>query len=147
MANRHEDHEESDKVDGELELDELADGVVDVSAPLAGGDDGVEVVVEQDDSRGLLGDFRAADAHGEADVGLLQGWRVVRAVASDRHNVVELLEPRDEQVLVLRRAPREHFELVRNLLEDLDLRQRGCTLFLGRLAQGVLVLDFADLNN
>jgi len=46
----HEGHNQGHEVDGQLELKELPDGVEDVSAPLHGGHNRAEVVVEQDDA-------------------------------------------------------------------------------------------------
>ena len=49
-------------------------------------DNGGEVVVGQHDVGRLLGDVGPGDAHGNADVGRLQGRRVVDAVAGHRHD-------------------------------------------------------------
>lgn len=51
-----------------LELQELGDAGVDVAAPLDGVDNGVEVVVQQQNVRRLLRDARAA-RHRETDIG------------------------------------------------------------------------------
>eukprot|EP00961_Rhodomonas_salina_P168280 2268471-Rhodomonas_salina.2 len=61
-------------------------------------DDGDEVVVHDDDVRGVLGHVRALDAHGEAHVGLLEGGRVVGAVARNGNGLalVARLEPRHQ---------------------------------------------------
>ena len=48
------------------------------------GDDGGEVVVQQDHVGRLLGDVRAGDPHGNADVRLLQGWGVVDSISCYR---------------------------------------------------------------
>ena len=89
--------------------DELADVVVDVSAPLHGGDDGAEVVVENDDVGGLLGDV-GAGVHGEADVGELEGGGVVRAVAGDSHGQAGILEGADDSQFVFRIGSGENFD-------------------------------------
>jgi len=52
-------------VDSELELEELADIVEHAAAPHHRFDDGAEVVVHDDDVRGLLGHIGAAEAHGQ----------------------------------------------------------------------------------
>ena len=79
-------------VDRQLELDEALDVLVERPAPVDRLDDGGEGVVEQDDLAGLLGDLGAGDAHGQADVGLLQGRGVVGAVAGDGHHLAQLLQ-------------------------------------------------------
>ena len=48
--------------------------------------DGGEVVVQQDHVGGLLGDVRPGDTHGNTDVGLLQGRRVVHTVTCHGHD-------------------------------------------------------------
>jgi hypothetical protein len=78
-------------VAGQQVLEGLADVVVNAAAFLDGGDDGGEVVIGDDHVRGLLGDFRARFSHGDADVGALDGGRVVDAIAGHRdHGVVRL---------------------------------------------------------
>ena len=78
---------DGDDVDGQLELEELADAVEDVPAPRHRLDDGGEVVVHEDDVRRLLRDLGAGDAHREADVGALQRGGVVRPIARDGDDV------------------------------------------------------------
>jgi len=51
--------DDGDHVDGELELEELGDAVVDVATPHDRLDDAREVVVRQNDVRRLLGHVRA----------------------------------------------------------------------------------------
>jgi len=50
------------------------------------GDDGGKVIVQQDHVGRLLGDVGAGDPHGNADVCLFQGWRVVDTVTRHGHN-------------------------------------------------------------
>lgn len=57
-----EGHDDGHHVDGELELQELGDAVVDVPPPHDGLDDAGEVVVGQDDVRRLLRHVCAGDA-------------------------------------------------------------------------------------
>ncbi len=52
--------------------------------------------------------MRTGNAHGQANVGLLQGGRVVGAVAGHRHDVAQLLQQLHQMELVLRRAARQH---------------------------------------
>lgn len=53
---------------------------------LHSGDDGGEVVVQQDHISRLLGHIRTGDPHGNADVGFLQCRRVVYAIACHSHD-------------------------------------------------------------
>lgn len=88
-------------VDGDLELQELLDGVVDASAPHDGADDRGEVVVHEDDVRRFLRDFRSSNTHGEPDVGLFEREGVVRSITSDTYNFAASLECSDQNALVL----------------------------------------------
>ena len=65
-------------------------------------DDGGEVVVQQHQAGGLAGHVRAAPAHGDADVGGLQGRGVVDAVAGHGHDLAVGLEGVDDPQLLLR---------------------------------------------
>jgi len=58
-ARSKEGDDDGDTVDGQLELKELSDAVVDVATPHDGLDDAREVVVGQDDVRRLLRHVRA----------------------------------------------------------------------------------------
>mmetsp|Transcript_66215 Transcript_66215/g.171796 ORF Transcript_66215/g.171796 Transcript_66215/m.171796 type:complete len:343 (-) Transcript_66215:1596-2624(-) len=46
-----------------------------------------ELIVQEDDVRGVLGHLRTTDAHSHADVRLLQRWRVVNAIAGHGDDV------------------------------------------------------------
>ncbi len=61
-AGSGEGHNDGDHIDGELELQELGDAVVDVPAPHHGLHDAAEVIVCQDDVRCLLRHIRPCDA-------------------------------------------------------------------------------------
>ena len=61
-ASSSEGHDDGDHIDGELELQELGDAVIDVPAPHHGLHDAAEVVVCQDDVRSLLRHIRTCDA-------------------------------------------------------------------------------------
>ena len=88
-------------VRAEVVAGEAADVVVDRPALLDRGHDRGEVVVEQDQVGGLLGDLGAAPAHGDADVGVLEGRRVVDPVAGHRqHLAVGAQELRQAQLLL-----------------------------------------------
>ena len=86
-----------------LEADEAHHVVVDGAPQADRLDDRRVVVVGQDHHRGLLGDLRPGDAHGDADVGLLERRRVVDAVAGHPDDVALLAQDVDEVDLVLGR--------------------------------------------
>ena len=78
---RRKDAEHLAHVRAEQELDGLAYVVVDAAALTYGGDDRREVVVGEHHVRDVFRHVRAGDAHADADVGGLDGRRVVHAVA------------------------------------------------------------------
>ena len=100
-----------------LEAHVLGQVVVDPAAELDRLDDGGEVVVGQDHHRRPLGDLGAGDAHRHADVGLLEGRRIVHAVAGHRDDVAFLLQQAHQPDLVLRRHARDHADVGQLLLE------------------------------
>ena len=60
-----------------------------------------EVVVGQYHVRGLLGHVGASDAHGDADVGRLDGRGVIDPVSGHRHDLTSRLPGADDPQLVL----------------------------------------------
>jgi hypothetical protein len=58
-------------------LNELSNGVENISTPQNGFDDGREVVVKQDYARGGDSDFSTRYTHAEANVRGFESWRVV----------------------------------------------------------------------
>ena len=78
---RHKHDDDFAHVGGKLELQHLADVVVDLAAFLNGVDDGCKVVVGEHHVGCALGHVGAGDAHADADVGALDGRCVVDAVA------------------------------------------------------------------
>ena len=60
-AGPHESDDDGDHVDGELELQELGDAVVDVTSPHHSLNDRRKVIVRQDDVRRLLRYVRTRD--------------------------------------------------------------------------------------
>ena len=79
----------------------LAQIVVDAAAEPHGADDRAEIVVEQDDRRGLARDIGAAPAHGDADMGGLERRRVVDAVTGHGDDLAVRLERLDDAQLLL----------------------------------------------
>ena len=96
--------------------------VVELAAVLDRPHDGGEVVVGQDHHRGVLRHLGAGDAHGHADVGLLERRRVVHAVAGHGDDVALLLRACDQADLVLRR----------HAGHDADLGELGGQLLVGQ---------------
>ena len=121
---RPEERRDEPEQAGHLEPDVAHQVVVEGAAQLDRLDDRREVVVGQDHHRGLLGDLRAGDAHRDADVGLLQGRRVVHAVAGHRDDVALALEDVDEVDLVLRRDAGDDADVV-DLASDRRVVHRG----------------------
>ncbi|MPM78668.1 hypothetical protein SDC9_125679 [bioreactor metagenome] len=100
-------------------MDGLFDVGVNAPPQLHGVDDGGKVIIRQDHIRGALGHVCARDAHGAADVGHLQGGRVVDAVAGHGDDLARLLPGLDDAHLVLGGHPRENGKLFNVLLQHL----------------------------
>jgi hypothetical protein len=106
---RHgEDGDGEPRIGREQEENELLDVAVDRSTFSHGVDDRGEVVVGEDEVGGLARDVGARAAHGDADVRLFQGRRVVDAVARHRHDVTERAVRVHDAELLLGRGAREH---------------------------------------
>ena len=90
---------------GEQELNGPLDVGIYVPAVLHGLHNGGEVIIRQHHTGGVLGDLRSRDAHGNADVRLLQGRGVVDAVAGHGHQIAPLLPRPDDPDLMLRGHP------------------------------------------
>ena len=98
--------------DAHLEPDVAHQVVVDGATHADRLDDGREVVVGQDHDRGFLGHLGARDAHGHADVGLLERRRVVHAVTGHGHDVALRLEHVHQVDLVLGRDAGDDADVV-----------------------------------
>lgn len=97
-------------VDGDLELQELADGIVDSAAPDDGGNDRSEVVIHKNDVRSLFGDLSSGDTHGESDVGGLESGAVVGTVTGDTDDFAKGLELLDQNLLILGRRTSQNLQ-------------------------------------
>jgi hypothetical protein len=113
---RHQRHRLA-AVDGQQEGDGLAQVVVHRAAFFDRVGDGGEVVVGQHDGAGLLGGFGAFAAHGHAHVGLLQGGRVVDAVARHGHHFAAGLQGLHQPQLVFGAGAGEHVHLLHALAQ------------------------------
>jgi hypothetical protein len=80
------DQRERGNARAHLEADKVPDVVENGLALLHSGQDGGEVVVEQDDVAGLFADVGAGQAHGDADVGAFDRHAVVDAVPGHGNN-------------------------------------------------------------
>ena len=76
------------------------------------GDDRREVVVGEDDVRGLARRLGAREAHRDAHVGATERGRVVDPVAGDRHDLAPGLKALDEVELVRRLDAGEHLRFL-----------------------------------
>mmetsp|Transcript_11061 Transcript_11061/g.26845 ORF Transcript_11061/g.26845 Transcript_11061/m.26845 type:complete len:477 (-) Transcript_11061:1301-2731(-) len=128
----------------QLELQELADVVIDAAPPLDSAHDGHEVVVHDDDIGRVLGHVRPLDAHREPHVRLLERRGVVGPVARDgdrlRHpRDHRRLDARDEEVLVQRRGARKNPELGPDAVDGVLLQL--AVLVLHEVAEGLAVHD------
>ena len=64
-------------------------------------DDRGKIVVKQHDIGRLTGDTGSGQPHGNADMGLFKGGRVIDAISGDRNPVTVLNEQTDDMHLVL----------------------------------------------
>merc|ERR1719445_3015995 len=91
-------------VGGQSVSDGLLQVIEDQSALLNTSHNGGKVVVEQDHVSGLLGDVGAGDTHGNTDVGLLQGRRVVDTISGDGNDGAHPLATLHNNQLLLGRS-------------------------------------------
>ena len=115
--------------DHDQEHDDALKVAVDDAALFDRTHDRGEVVVGEHHVGGFLGDLRAGDAHGDTDVGALEGRRVVDAVAGHRHDLAQPLQGLDDAHLVARLDPREHRDVAhtsgqRRVVERVELDTR-----------------------
>lgn len=141
-AGTGEDDEHSDDVDGELELEELAHVVVDVAAVHNGSQDGAEVVIEELDIASALGDVRASDAHGEADIGAVKSGGVVGAIASDGDGLSVADQAVDEHELVVGLGSGHDLDLGSDLLELVHIADDSLDLSLVLLLVAIIRIVF-----
>ena len=104
-----------------MQLHVRGDATIDVSAQVDRFDERGEVVVGEDDLRGLLRHLRTAP-HRHADVRLLECRGVVHGIPGHRDHVARLLHQASEPDLVLGGHSSEDVEL-RESLDDLGIRE------------------------
>mmetsp|Transcript_18870 Transcript_18870/g.38698 ORF Transcript_18870/g.38698 Transcript_18870/m.38698 type:complete len:959 (+) Transcript_18870:1132-4008(+) len=111
-------------VGGQGVADGLLKVVEDETSLLDSGDDGGEVVVKKDHVGGVLGDLGSHDAHGNANVGLLEGGGVVNTVSGDGDDVALALAVLDDDELLLGGSTGE---------DNLGVGENGIPLLLGHV--------------
>ncbi len=114
-----EDDHDLGHIGGQQEEHELADVGVNDAALFHRRDDAGIVVVGEHHVGGFLGDIRAGDAHGHADVGALDGGRVVDAVAGHRDDFIVGLQGIHDAHLVLGRDAGKDSRILDHVLEFL----------------------------
>ena len=133
------DGDEQNEDLGDIARDEELDDLLDIAvhpAPLADGAlDGRKVVVQKDHIRRVLGNVRTRDAHGDADVRLFKGGRVVHAVARHGGDGAVRADGADDAQLIRGGHAREHdalfdrlFQLVVAHRVELGARNDGVSL-------------------
>jgi len=101
--------------------DRFLEVVEDKSSFFYSVDDRAEVIVEQKHVGGVLGDI-GSRSHGNSNIGLLDGRRVVDTIASDSDDVASLLAGIDNEQFLRRSGSGEHdFGLGNPVLEELSL--------------------------
>jgi len=101
-ASTSENNEHGDDVDGQLELEELADVIVNVAAIPDGSQDGAEVVIKKLNVASTLGDISTGNAHGEADISAVESGGVVGAITSNGNGRAGTDQTINEHELVIR---------------------------------------------
>jgi len=127
-ARAREDDEHGNDVDCELELQELAHVVVDVATVLGSDKNGTEVVVEELNVARVFSHVSASNSHREADVGSVEGGRVVCAVASNSHCGSRPDQALDQHELVVGLRTRHNFELLGDRAELVHVLDFGLHL-------------------
>jgi len=84
--------------------DEFAYVGVDGATEFDRGDDGCEGVIQEHHDRCFAGHVGPGDAHGHADVGLLERGGIVDAVSGRGDDLAEVLEGSDDALFVLGRT-------------------------------------------
>lgn len=101
--------EAEDHIDGELELDEFSNIVIESSSPLDSPVDRAEIVIHDDEVRAVLGDVAAA-THAETNIGLPEGLSIGDAIASHSDHAAPSLDTFNHDELLLRGCPRDDLQ-------------------------------------
>jgi len=111
--------EAEDHIDGELELNEFSNVVIESSSPLDSPMDRAEIVIHDDEVRAVLGDVAAA-THAETNIGLFEGFSIGDAVASHSDHAAPSLDTFNHNEFLLRGCPRDDFQ---SLFQFIKLRE------------------------
>ena len=123
-ADQHKAH--AGNVDGQLELDELAAVLEDISTPFDRVKNGFVVVVHDDQARLLLG-HSASRTHAEADISLAHSLQIGAVFTRDGHERAHFFQGKRDHILVVRSGP----------VDDEGLRTNFCfeVLFANRVLE------------
>jgi hypothetical protein len=83
-----------------LELEKLADGVIDSSTPHTRDDHRSERIIHDDDIGSSFGHLRTSDTHRETNIGKLECCSIIRAITRGCDGLAQLFVSLDEESLV-----------------------------------------------
>jgi len=142
-ASASEDEEHGNNVDSELELEELADIVIDVTTESNGSQNRAEVVIHKLDITSVLGNIGASDSHSETNIRSVESRRVVGTISSHSDSLSDLDQTINEHKLVVWLRSGHNLELGVDLAEDIHVTDLANNLFdlLGFFG-AVIIVDF-----
>jgi hypothetical protein len=120
-ASASEDEEHGNNVDSELELEELADIVIDVTAETDGSQNRAEVVIHKLDIASVLGNIGASDSHSETNIRSVKSGCVVGTISSHSDSLSDLDQTINEHKLVVWLRSGHNLELGVDLAEDIHV--------------------------
>jgi len=82
-------------VDGQLELQETLDVVIDISSPLSSLDDGSETVIGDDDIGSSLAYISSSHTHAKTDISLGKGGSIIGTVTGDSDDLAHVSQTCD----------------------------------------------------
>lgn len=115
-ASTNDGDEADNEVDGQLELDELSDVDVNGFTPLDGSVDRIEIVIQDNQIRVVLGNFTSA-SHAESNIGFLEGFSISDAVSGDGDESTLHLGSCNKNELVFRRGSSNNLEVLSDIFE------------------------------
>lgn len=117
-ASTSEHNEHSDDIDSKLELEELADVVVDVTAISDSGQDRAEVIIHQLNVTSVLGNFSTSDSHSKSNIRAVKSGSIIGTITSDGNSSALFNQTVDEEELVIGLRSGHHLKLVLDLSES-----------------------------
>ena len=112
-----EHNEHSDDIDGELELEELAHVVIDVTTEKDGCENGAEVIIHELDIASILGNISASDSHSETNVRSVQGGSIVGTITGHSNSFSFFDQTIDEHEFVIGLGASHNLKLFLDNLE------------------------------